>query len=107
MPPVLESPVLCRATLLLSIYLLGACSTRPPAQPEDLCQIFAEKSAWHQAAQGMTQRWGTPSFVTMAMMYQESSFREDARPPMRYFLGVIPYGRPSTAYGYAQVKDET
>jgi hypothetical protein len=107
MPPVLESPMLCRATLLLSIYLLGACSTRPPAQPEDLCQIFAEKSAWHQAAQGMTQRWGTPSFVTMAMMYQESSFREDARPPMRYFLGVIPYGRPSTAYGYAQVKDET
>ena len=107
MPPVLESPVLCRATLLLSIYLLGACSTRPPAQPEDLCQIFAEKSAWHQAAQGMTQRWGTPSFVTMAMMYQESSFREDARPPMRYFLGVIPYGRPSTAYGYAQAIDGT
>ena len=107
MPPVLESPLLCRVTLLLSLYLLGACSTRPPAQPEDLCQIFAEKTAWHQAAQGMTQRWGTPSFVTMAMMYQESSFREDARPPMRYFLGVIPYGRPSTAYGYAQVKDET
>ena len=106
MPPVLESPLLCRATLLLSIYLLGACSTRPPAQPEDLCQIFAEKSAWHQAAQGMTQRWGTPSFVTMAMMYQESSFRHDAKPPMDYFL-FIPLGRRSSAYGYAQVKDET
>ena len=32
MPPVLESPLLCRATLLLSIYLLGACSTPPAFQ---------------------------------------------------------------------------
>ena len=42
----------------------------------------------------------------MAMMYQESSFRYDAQPPMRYFL-FIPLGRPSSAYGFAQVKDET
>ena len=42
----------------------------------------------------------------MAMMYQESSFRHDARPPMDYFL-FIPLGRRSSAYGYAQVKDET
>lgn len=41
------------------------------------------------------------------MMYQESSFRHDALPPRRYLLGFIPWGRVSTAYGYAQAKDET
>ena len=40
------------------------------------------------------------------MMYQESSFVHDAQPPMQYFL-FIPTGRASSAYGYAQVKDET
>ena len=29
---------------------LTACSTRPPAQPENLCQIFREKPEWHKAA---------------------------------------------------------
>ena len=43
----------------------------------------------------------------MAMMYQESSFKQDAVPPRYYFLGIIPWGRVSSAYGYAQVKDET
>ncbi|MDO9322528.1 MAG: hypothetical protein Q7U01_12960 [Pseudomonas sp.] len=92
---------------LLSASLLGGCSSQPPKQQEDLCLIFAEKPEWHTVAEDVSKRWGTPAFVPMAMMYQESSFRADARPPMRYFLGIIPYGRPSTAYGYAQVKDET
>ena len=43
----------------------------------------------------------------MAMMYQESSFKQDAVPPRYYFLGIIPWGRVSSAYGYAQAKDET
>jgi hypothetical protein len=94
-------------TLLCGCVLAGCSSTRPPAQQEDVCLIFAEKPKWHDAAADASKRWGTPLFVPMAMMYQESSFRADARPPMRYFLGIIPYGRPSTAYGYAQVKDET
>ncbi|MGL5947792.1 MAG: hypothetical protein ACRCYV_01850 [Aeromonas sp.] len=86
--------------------LLAGCSTRPPAQIEDLCQIFREKPSWHDAARSMQDKWGTPVQIVMAMMYQESSFIEDARPPMQYFL-FIPTGRASSAYGYAQVKDET
>jgi len=85
---------------------LTACSTRPPAQPENLCQIFREKPEWHKAALKMNEKWGTPIQVVMAMMYQESSFVHDAQPPMQYFL-FIPTGRASSAYGYAQVKDET
>ena len=40
-------------------------------------------------------------------MYQESSFKADAQPPMRYFLGIFPKGRASTAYGYAQAQNMT
>lgn len=95
------------SALLAGVLALGGCSTLPPEQPENLCAIFREKPDWYDDAQNSTERWGTPIFVNMAMMYQESSFKEDAQPPMQYFLWIIPIGRASTAYGYAQAKDET
>ena len=39
--------------------------------------------------------------------HQESRFRSNAKTPMRYFLGIIPRGRQSSAYGYAQALDGT
>ena len=84
------------------LMALTACSTRPPAQPENLCQIFREKPEWHEAALKMNEKWGTPVQVVMAMMYQESSFVHDAQPPMQYFL-FIPTGRASSAYGVSLI----
>jgi len=43
----------------------------------------------------------------MAIIWQESNFRAEARPPKDYMLGVIPWGRASTAFGYAQALDGT
>jgi hypothetical protein len=43
----------------------------------------------------------------MAIIHQESKFRRDARPPKKRVLGFIPWGRASSAYGYAQAKDDT
>jgi len=90
------------------LVLVAGCSTSTtrPSRPENLCAIFEEKPDWYEVAQEANGKWGTPLHVTMAMMYQESSFRHDARPPMDYFL-FIPLGRRSSAYGYAQAKDET
>ena len=42
----------------------------------------------------------------MAFTNQESSFNADARPPRQKILGVIPWTRPTSAYGYAQATDE-
>ena len=91
---------------LFSLLLLSACSTSPPANPENICDIFREKSDWYDDTEDATERWGTPGHVMLAMMYQESSFKADAQPPMEYFLWIIPTGRASSAYGYAQAKDE-
>jgi len=55
----------------------------------------------------MQRKWELPLHVPMAIMHQESKFRRKAKPPRRYVLGIIPWKRPSTAYGYAQALDGT
>jgi len=92
------------APLLLA---LNGCATSPPSNPQDMCAIFREKPDWYDAARDTQEKWGVPPQVPLAMMYQESSFQHDALPPRYYFLGFIPWGRVSSAYGYAQAKDET
>lgn len=85
-----------------------SCSTTPPKNKNNLCKIFEEKNDWYDAAAEMRDKWGVPIHVPMAMMYQESSFRDDARPPRDYILfGLIPWGRVSSAYGYSQAKTPT
>jgi len=92
---------------LLMLMALAGCATAPPSNPDNLCEIFREKPDWHDAALDVRDKWGVPVQVPFAMMYQESSFKHDALPPRYYFLGFIPWGRVSSAYGYAQAKDET
>lgn len=89
------------------ILILSGCATSVPRQPENICAIFQQHDDWYDVAAAMRKRWNVPIHVPMAMMFQESGFREDAQPPMEYFLGFIPIGRASSAYGYAQAKDET
>ncbi|WP_406666526.1 hypothetical protein [Gallaecimonas sp. GXIMD1310] len=95
--------------LLLSLIavLLAGCATAPPRDPNNICAIFKEKSDWYDAALDVQKKWGVPVQVPFAMLYQESSFRYNALPPRDYLLGFIPWGRVSSAYGYAQAKDDT
>jgi len=93
---------------MIASLFLAACSTVPPKEKEDLCEIFYEKRDWFDAAQDMKDEWGVPIHVPMAMMYQESSFRHNALPPRDYIVfGLIPWGRVSSAYGYSQAKTMT
>lgn len=96
-----------QALIVLCLLSLGACATSPPSNAGNLCQIFKERPNWYKQAKSSSNRWGGPIHLPMAIMYQESSFRHDARPPMRYFLWVIPTGRASNAYGYAQALKST
>lgn len=94
--------------IITSLFLLAACATTQPVNRENICHIFEEKRDWFDAAEDMNEKWGVPIHVPMAMMYQESSFRHNAKPPRDYvFFGMIPWGRVSTAYGYAQAKTMT
>ncbi|AIL32964.1 transglycosylase SLT domain-containing protein [Basilea psittacipulmonis] len=97
------------AISLLTSVLVGCAGTPkgPPKNPENLCDIFKEFPSWYQAAKLSQDRWGTPMHVSMSIMYQESSYRHNAKPPMKYFLWVIPVGRGSSAYGYSQAQDDS
>jgi hypothetical protein len=92
--------------LLLGGTLVG-CSTPPPRAPDELCQIFAQHPSWYRAAWAAQKKWGTSVAVTMAFVHRESSYRANAKPPRTKLLWIVPWRRPSTAYGYAQATNET
>lgn len=85
---------------------LTACAASPPSQTADVCSVFRERTDWYASARQAYRRWGAPVSVQMAIIYQESSFVDDVRPARVRVLG-IPLWRPTSAFGYAQAKDET
>ncbi len=89
---------------LLCLILLGGCATTRsvPQSPDNLCQIFLERPKWYEAALDAERRWKVKVPIIMAIMYHESGFRADARPPREKCLWILPGPRPSSSYGYAQ-----
>ena len=96
-----------KAVLVLCMLSLASCSNAPPGNISDSCEIFREKDDWYDDARDSYERWGVPIHVQLAIIHQESRFMHDAKTELEYFLWLIPTGRKSSAYGYAQAKDET
>lgn len=95
---------------LLFMALLASCGSSNYSAPDELddaCAILSDRPGFQRAFRAAERQWGVPVNVQMAIMYQESKFIANARPPHRYALGVIPWGRQSTAYGYSQALDAT
>lgn len=100
-------PLLVAGLLLLFGILVISCSTAPPEDIGNSCSIFEEKDSWYSSARDSYKKWGVPIQVQLAIIYQESRFVHDAKPPRQKLLWVIPWTRPSSAYGYGQIKDST
>ena len=96
-----------RYLFMLLLLSLAGCSTDPPHNLTDSCAIFEDRDDWYRDAKKAYERWGTPIHVQLAIIYQESRFVDDAKPPRDHILWVIPWGRISSAYGYAQAQDST
>ncbi len=91
-------------TLIFLVTLFGGCATYRPVHVDNVCTIFRGETSWYKAARNANKRWGTPIWVMMAILHQESRFVDNARPARDWFL-FIPLPRSSTAYGYAQAQD--
>jgi len=89
------------------LTILSSCVSPQPENTANICSMFEERRSWYKAAKKAEKRWGTPVYVSMAIIEQESSFQGRAKPERTKLLWVIPWRRPSSAYGYAQVLDET
>ncbi len=94
---------------LVSLVLTSCATPRtaPPEDVENVCSIFQEKDDWYQVVMDTERKWGTPAHVLMSIVRYESKFVDNARPPMKTFMWVIPIGRPTTAYGYCQAVNGT
>jgi hypothetical protein len=93
--------------LLLAAMAMLSCSNNPPENISNSCDIFNEKGGWYSDAVDSYEKWGVPVHVQLAIIYQESRFVHDAKPPRKKLLWVIPWTRLSSAYGYGQIKDST
>lgn len=82
-----------------------ACTATTPKNTNNICEIFREKDDWYPQVKKSYQKWGLPIHITMAIMHQESHFVADAQPPRPWLLGIIPWFRTSSAYGYAQAQN--
>lgn len=93
------------------VLFLGSCGASgdfsAPRQLDNACSIVSERPDYLRAFRAVERRYGVPVPSLMAIIYQESKFIGDNRPPHRYALGVIPVGRQSSALGYSQALDGT
>ena len=95
----------------LLITTLAGCASAPPRDINNACAVFNQRDSlfndWHAAAKRAERAYGIPVPILMATLRRESGFQSDARPPRTKLLGMIPWSRPSSAYGYSQALDGT
>lgn len=104
----MPSPYLVRLASYTAALCLSACaSVAPPSDVSNACEIFADKPHWWRDARRSEQRWNASPALQLAIIYQESSFTHDARPPRQGGFLFFPGKRPSSAFGYAQALDQT
>ena len=96
-----------RILVVLLTMLVASCSKAPPSNIENICAIFKQYPDWYKDAYHVERQWHVPISVQMAIIHQESKFSSDARPARTKLLWVIPWSRPSTAYGYTQALKST
>ena len=95
----------------LAVVLAGCAggerADAPVSNVFDICQIYRDNPHWAAATLDASRRWGTPPEVKMAIIWRESTFRSEARPPFRKVFGVPTGERLSSAYGFPQAIDGT
>lgn len=87
--------------------LLSSCVTPPPRDTNNLCSIFKQYPQWYHDSKDVERRWRVSVPVQMAIIHQESKFDAQAQPPRTKIFWIIPWKRPSTAYGYTQALNST
>ncbi len=84
-----------------------ACTNNQQINTANSCIIFEQKKNWYKSTKNSFDKWGTPIALQLAIINQESSFTQFAKPERKKIFGIIPGSRPSTAFGFAQVTNPT
>ena len=92
---------------LAIIMVLSGCFSTPAREVTNICNLLDEKVSWYQAVKKSEEKWGAPMHLQLAIIYQESHFASNAKPPRNKIFGIIPGARPTTSFGYTQAKKAT
>ncbi len=95
--------------LLLPLFLSGCLSlfSSDAVTVHNICDLMDEEVRWYKATKVSEQKYGAPMNVQLAIVYQESRFESDARPPREKIFGIIPWFRQTTAVGFSQATSPT
>ncbi len=98
-----------RKTAIFLVLILASCvrENQPPARQNDACAILQQRHGWLRDLRKSEAVWGAPISVQMAIIWKESGFRSRVKTRRTFFLGSIPTGRVSSAYGFSQALDGT
>lgn len=88
--------------LFLSLFFVS-CSSLSLKSKSDACLLLMEREEWSVPLKRASKKWGIPEHTILAIIYHESKFIPDARPPRSGIFGR----RISSAYGYSQALDGT
>ncbi len=93
--------------LFIFLFLTGCATAPTPSNVDNICRVFKQYPRWYADSKDVERRWRVPVPVQMAIIHQESKFNATAKPPRTKLLWIVPWSRPSTAYGYAQALEST
>ncbi len=98
-----------KIVVILVFVFIQSCGVfnRIPSSQNNACDILDHRTSWKRAVNYTSKKWGVSPALQLAFIKTESNFRARAKTPRKFFLGIIPAGRISSAYGYAQVLDGT
>ena len=77
-------------TLVLILFIIVSCVSKPPSDINNICRIFKQYPKWYTDSKDVEQRWQVPIPVQMAIIHQESKFDSKASPLGQKLLWVIP-----------------
>ncbi len=95
--------------IIFSLILIFtvACTSLKQIDTANSCILFDSKKGWYKSTKKSFDKWGAPIALQLAIINQESSFNQFAKPKRKRLFSIIPGSRPSTAFGYAQVTNPT
>ena len=95
--------------IIFSLILIFtvSCTSLKQIDTANSCILFDSKKSWYKSTKNSYDKWGTPIALQLAIINQESSFLQFAKPKRKRLFGIIPGSRPSTAFGYAQATNPT
>ena len=91
----------------ICFIFIFACTSNKITNTANSCIIFEQKKNWYKSTKKSYDKWNVPIALQLAIIKQESSFSQFAKPRRNKILGIIPGSRPSTAFGFAQITNPT